>query len=123
MFLFLLMRDEFRRICLSKITLITASSMPKPDLETTGLVARLSAVGCEAAQLTWDSEVDWSGYDLIVLRTPWDYVERLQEFLTWIRRVDETTKLLNPAATIGTSTSDIFSNFRPLAFRSCLLQC
>jgi glutathione synthase/RimK-type ligase-like ATP-grasp enzyme len=94
------MRDEFRRICLSKVAFITASNMPKPDLETTGLVARLSALGCEAAQLTWDSEVDWSGYDLIVLRTPWDYVERLQEFLTWIRRVDKTTKLLNPAATI-----------------------
>jgi glutathione synthase/RimK-type ligase-like ATP-grasp enzyme len=83
-----------------KVAFITASNMPKPDLETSGLVARLSALGCEAAQLTWDSEVDWSGYDLIVLRTPWDYVERLEEFLTWIRRVDETTKLLNPAATI-----------------------
>ena len=83
-----------------KVAFITASNMPKPDLETAGLVARLPALGCEAAQLTWDAEVDWSGYDLIVLRTPWDYVERLEEFLTWIRRVDETTKLLNPAATI-----------------------
>jgi len=117
------MRDEFRRIFLSKVAFITASSMPKPDLETTGLVARLSALGCEAAQLTWDSEVDWSGYDLIVLRTPWDYVERLQFSPGYVGSTRPPNCSIRLPRSNGTSTSDIFSNFRPLASRSCLLQC
>jgi len=36
----------------------------------------------------WDDpSVDWSGYDLAVLRSAWDYPSRRAEFLAWTRRV------------------------------------
>ena len=30
--------------------------------------------------------VDWAGYDLVVLRSPWDYAPRRDEFVAWARR-------------------------------------
>jgi glutathione synthase/RimK-type ligase-like ATP-grasp enzyme len=37
----------------------------------------------------------------VVCRTPWDYVERADEFLGWTRTVAATTRLLNPAGLIA----------------------
>ena len=44
----------------------------------------------------WDSDVDWSGYDLVVIRSTWDYFERLEEFLAWVDRVDVQSRIINP---------------------------
>lgn len=38
--------------------------------------------------MCWDdSGVDWSTFDLVLLRSAWDYVPRLAEFLAWCERV------------------------------------
>jgi glutathione synthase/RimK-type ligase-like ATP-grasp enzyme len=49
--------------------------------------------------LPWDDpEADWPAYDAVVLRTPWDYFRRPQEFLAWIdAREADGTNLWNPA--------------------------
>lgn len=45
----------------------------------------------------WDDPaVDWSDFDLVLLRSPWDYTDRLTEFLDWLERVDRATTLRNP---------------------------
>ena len=33
--------------------------------------------------LLHDPAVDWAGYDLVVIRSTWDYVARHREFLAW----------------------------------------
>lgn len=48
----------------------------------------------------WDVEADWAAYDLVVLRSPWDYSERLDEFLAWLDCVDGRTRLHNPPPVI-----------------------
>lgn len=48
----------------------------------------------------WDPRADWEAYDLVVLRSPWDYSERLGEFLAWLDRVDGRVRLHNPAPVI-----------------------
>jgi len=48
----------------------------------------------------WDEEADWAAYDLVVLRSPWDYSERLDEFLAWLNRVDGRARLHNPPPVI-----------------------
>ena len=42
-----------------------------------------------------ESSVDWSGFDLVAIRTTWDYHLRLGEFLSWASHVSEVTKLVN----------------------------
>ncbi len=44
----------------------------------------------------WDVSVDWETYDLIVIRSTWDYCDRLDEFFAWLDRVDVLGTVLNP---------------------------
>jgi len=48
-----------------------------------------------------DGTVDWRRYDLVVLRSTWDYVTRRPEFLAWARSVPA---LANPAAIVEWNT-------------------
>jgi glutathione synthase/RimK-type ligase-like ATP-grasp enzyme len=48
----------------------------------------------------WDPAVSWNDYDLIVIRSTWDYVERLEEFREWLRRLDSLGTLRNPAPVV-----------------------
>jgi len=36
-----------------------------------------------------DSDLDWTDYDLVVVRSWWDYVPRRSQFLEWARRVPQ----------------------------------
>lgn len=57
----------------------------------------LARAGVAVDVVDWDDpEVDWSAFDRVVLRSAWDYAERLPEFLDWLARVDSTTDLVNP---------------------------
>jgi glutathione synthase/RimK-type ligase-like ATP-grasp enzyme len=38
-----------------------------------------------AEPAVWDADVDWAAFDLVVLRSTWDYAERRDEFLAWAR--------------------------------------
>jgi glutathione synthase/RimK-type ligase-like ATP-grasp enzyme len=64
------------------------------------LARALSARGLAVDVRPWDDPVDWATVALVVIRTPWDYFARLEEFLAWVRRVDRATRLCNPLAII-----------------------
>jgi len=48
----------------------------------------------------WDPGVEWDRYDLVVIRSTWDYVPRLTEYRHWLRAVDRLGTLRNPAALV-----------------------
>lgn len=48
----------------------------------------------------WQPAVDWARYDLVVLRSPWDYSERLGAFAAWLDAVDGVAQLHNPAVVV-----------------------
>jgi glutathione synthase/RimK-type ligase-like ATP-grasp enzyme len=46
---------------------------------------------------TWrDPSVRWEEYDLVVIRSTWDYVEHLDEFLSWLDRLAPLGTVHNP---------------------------
>ena len=48
--------------------------------------------------MSWDDPaVEWSHFDAVIIRSTWDYTERLGEFLDWVDSVAEVTRLINPA--------------------------
>jgi glutathione synthase/RimK-type ligase-like ATP-grasp enzyme len=52
----------------------------------------------------WDDPaVDWDRFDLVVLRSPWDYVERHEQFLTWCESIGEG-RLHNPYEVVRWNT-------------------
>ncbi len=48
----------------------------------------------------WDGTADWSAYDLVVIRSPWDYSERIDEFLVWLDGLGTEVPLHNPASVV-----------------------
>ena len=79
-----------------RIALVTGASMAKPDPESHLLVAALTRRGIAAELVPWDSAQPWASYRLVVVRTPWDYFARLEEFLGWARRTSALTDFVNP---------------------------
>lgn len=51
--------------------------------------------------VSWDdAEVDWTTFDAVIIRSTWDYTDRLDEFMAWVDRVNDATLLLNGAGAI-----------------------
>jgi len=74
----------------------TPSAQGRDPDEPLGIAA-LTAMGVTAEVVHWnDPSVDWSSFDRVVMRSPWDYPDHLDEFLAWIDRVDAVTELRNP---------------------------
>jgi glutathione synthase/RimK-type ligase-like ATP-grasp enzyme len=43
-------------------------------------------MGIEATPAIWsDPTINWAGFDHIIIRNTWDYTNRLEEFLTWVK--------------------------------------
>ncbi|MGO3291001.1 ATP-grasp domain-containing protein, partial [Brachybacterium sp.] len=70
-------------------------------LDARPLLRALHARGAEARAVDWaDPEVDWADFDLVVLRSPWDYSLRPAEFDAWLDRAGAATKILNEPALV-----------------------
>lgn len=88
-----------------KIALVTAVAAYALDEDLPPLQQAFQALGIEAPILAWDDpSVSWSRFDAALLRSPWDYTDRLEEFLAWAEHVDTQTTLLNPLAVIRANT-------------------
>ena len=88
----------------SRIGVATAAEVPDLDDEGQRFLAALRDRDVTAEPAVWDAELDWSAYDLVVVRSTWDYAERLPEFLAWADLVSESTPLLNSAAVLRWNT-------------------
>ncbi|MFC4822020.1 ATP-grasp domain-containing protein [Dokdonella ginsengisoli] len=81
----------------ARIALVSVAAARALDEDLAPLLDALRATGAEADVADWDDDaVDWSRYDLALLRSTWDYAERLPEFLAWAERAAARTRLLNP---------------------------
>jgi len=79
------------------VALVTARVAREVDEDLLPLQDALHAAGIEAPIVDWDDEsVQWNRFDLALLRSTWDYVPRMQEFLAWIARAAQLTRLVNP---------------------------
>lgn len=89
-----------------RVALATAAGRWELDEDGPVLLAALEAEGLGADVRVWDDDrVDWSSYDLVVIRTTWDYHDRLEEFLAWTRSVP---RLANPADVVAWNTDKTY---------------
>lgn len=69
------------------------------------LEAAITALGLQVEVADWDdSAVRWCEYDLAVLRSSWDYTDRLGEFRRWLVTVSGQTRLHNPEPVVAWNT-------------------
>ncbi|KOV79354.1 hypothetical protein ADL03_37360 [Nocardia sp. NRRL S-836] len=78
--------------------MVSCAALPRGDGDDDPLFDALARDGVDVAWEVWGGRVD---ADLAVLRVPWDYTERLDEFLTWC---DTVPALANPAAVVRWNT-------------------
>ncbi len=72
-----------------------------PDHDTPLLLEALRARGVAAESVVWhDAGVDLGAFELLVIRSPWDYPERPAEFVAWLDRAAAATRVVNPPHTV-----------------------
>jgi hypothetical protein len=75
---------------MARVLLATCRELPGGEPGHEALDAALRAHGLDAAWAVWDdAAVRWGEADLVAVRSTWDYMDRLEEFLTWAGTVDD----------------------------------
>lgn len=88
-----------------RIALVTAEAARELDEDLPPLTVALRSAGAEVLAPAWDDPaVDWSQFDLALLRSTWDYVDRSEQFLAWCDRCASLTRLLNPPPVLRWNT-------------------
>ncbi|WP_020013236.1 ATP-grasp domain-containing protein [Promicromonospora sukumoe] len=86
----------------ARVALATCSQLPDLDKDDVPLIAALASRGITAEPAVWDDPaVDWQAYDLVLVRSTWDYSPRHDEFLAWARSLP---KVANSADVIEWNT-------------------
>ncbi|MGB3187716.1 MAG: hypothetical protein WBG36_05335 [Ornithinimicrobium sp.] len=69
------------------------------------LAEALRQRGADVTACVWDeADVDWATYDLVVVRSTWDYAMRRPAYLAWAEHVSTVSRLLNPTELLTWNT-------------------
>jgi glutathione synthase/RimK-type ligase-like ATP-grasp enzyme len=97
----------------ARIGLATCSAFPELAEDDPLLRDALERRGAAVQPLVWDDEtVDWVAYDLVVVRSTWDYTLHHERFLAWAKDVP---RLLNGADVICWNTDKHYLTELPSA--------
>lgn len=82
-----------------RIAWVTAGEARGRDPDEPLVLAVLAEMGVDVSVVDWDDQrVAWSAFDRVVIRSPWDYQDRPEEFLDWMSVVESLTDLRNQVA-------------------------
>jgi glutathione synthase/RimK-type ligase-like ATP-grasp enzyme len=81
---------------MTNVAFVTYNQAPNFTDDDIYAAQELTKRGITVTPALWDSEtVDWKLFDLIVMRSPWDYYKRFAEFSEWLNTL-EGLPLWNP---------------------------
>ncbi len=85
-----------------KISLVTCNKLLLGTNDDQLLAAELCRRGHHVEFKVWsDNSINWKHFDVIVLRSTWDYCEHLSDFLKWAKSVESHSLLLNSSQTLS----------------------
>ncbi|HEY2769601.1 MAG TPA: hypothetical protein VGI87_03495 [Solirubrobacteraceae bacterium] len=68
----------------ARLAIATCSAFPQLPEDEPLLLDELRTRGVPAEPVVWDSPgIHWGGYELVVIRSTWDYVAQRERFLAW----------------------------------------
>ena len=84
---------------MTRIALVTCEAHPGLEPDSQLLLPALNDLGVDPVPAIWsDPAVDWAAFDAVVLRSPWDYFDREDEFLAWLEPAARQARAFaNPA--------------------------
>ena len=82
------------------IAIATCKNLPQWEKDDIPFFNELKMLNIDYEVIAWDSDTDWSQFDACLLRTTWDYQDRINEFMAWVDQVTKQTLLINSKAII-----------------------
>ena len=77
------------------VALATCREFAQLDEDDRLVIPALAQRGIRAEPAVWDDPaVNWDAYDLVVIRSTWDYIDHHDKYLAW---ADSVPRLANPA--------------------------
>src|SRR4051812_23546440 len=103
-------RLKFQLHCPMPIALATSEKFPQLYGGEALIVPELERVGLTARPVVWtDPSIDWASYDVVVIRTIWDYFERYTEFRAWLEQLKRVgARVLNPVPMIEMNCDKLY---------------
>ncbi|MFM2607274.1 hypothetical protein AAFX30_06535 [Vibrio chagasii] len=84
-----------------KVALISDSDSLSVDYDMPLITDAFKNTDVQADVVFWDeSNPDCSMYDVVVLRSPWTYMEKIQPFIEFCQNIEKNSVLLNPLSVI-----------------------
>ncbi len=80
-----------------RVALVTCEALANLYEDDHLLVAALADIGIASVPAVWsDASIDWTSFDALIMRSPWDYFERVAEFRAWLdARIAERVLMCN----------------------------
>jgi glutathione synthase/RimK-type ligase-like ATP-grasp enzyme len=80
------------------IALVTCEREPKLHADEQLLIERFAAAGRAAEVVIWtDATVDWRRFERVIVRSTWDYYQRIVELRAWLAQLEALgTRVVNP---------------------------
>ena len=79
-----------------KLALLTCTNLPDWEQDDRFFHQVLDGANVDWTSVAWDSDTDWSTFDVVLIRTTWDYVDRREAFLQRLKEIAAQTILCNP---------------------------
>lgn len=88
-----------------KTVIISSDKWKNKCREDQFLLNSLLNNGIECEIKSWQENIDWAEYELLILRSPWDYYERYEDFCDWLHMLEKNSiRIANGARNILCNT-------------------
>jgi glutathione synthase/RimK-type ligase-like ATP-grasp enzyme len=79
-----------------RIALATAAHLPLGSEDDQVLLEAMRAADIDVASAIWDEQADWTQFDVVMLRSIWDYHLKYARFLQWLGQLEAAgTRVIN----------------------------
>ncbi|MDB4778185.1 hypothetical protein OAG68_01885 [bacterium] len=77
------------------IAFLTVANQDEWVMDDVLAYTALRNAGWQLDEIVWDSDTDWDHYDIVAIRSPWDYQHRLEQFLKVLERIENSSASLH----------------------------
>lgn len=84
------------------------------------VIPELNRLGWNVEEIPWNLDTDWDLFDVVVIRSTWDYQSRVQDFLRVLEQIDRSKAILHNSLNIVEWNIDK-SYLRKIEDKGCLI--
>ena len=79
---------------MKKVAFLTSSKLPNLIPDERPLLQEFQKRRFKAYPVVWDKESDWDQYDYVLVRNPWDYFHKSEQFIRVLHQIKSSKALL-----------------------------